>query len=166
MSDKRFSARGKLRAAGQPMSLAFDQMMFSEIRSRDGIDQDRKALDEARHWLGRLTAAEYRGPGDTIGAARTRLAREVGIRPSYAARMWNRAAEMTGVAGGAYRALKLAYEDQCRRIEERGDHYRSLREELGHEDRKERRTDALALADVEAPHPHAPTRPPTGSATG
>lgn len=92
------------------MSLVFDHLIFSEIQSRDGVNQDRKALDEARHWLGRLTALEFRGPGDTIGAARTRLAREVGIRPSYAARMWNRAAEMTGVAGGAYRALRLAYD--------------------------------------------------------
>lgn len=144
----------------------FGHLMLSELRSRNGVDHDRAALKEARTWLSRLTAWEYRGPGDTIGAARARLAREVGIRPSYAARMWNRAAEMTGVAGGAYRALKLAYEEQSRRIEDRGEHYRSLREGLWDEASTGLRESAVALADVEAPHPHPPPSRPAGSADG
>lgn len=86
-------------------------LMFSELR-RDAVDHDRAALDEARTWLSWLTTNEFRGPGDTIGAARGRVAREINIPPSYARRLWNRAAEMTGVAGGVYRALQRAYEDQ------------------------------------------------------
>lgn len=152
MSDKRFSARAKSCSESAKMSLVFDH--------------DTAALRESCDWLEHLTLSEFRGRGDTVGAARARLAKRIGIRPSYANRLWNKAAEMTGVAGGAYRALKLAYEEQCQRIEDRGDHYRSLREGLWNETPTEHRTDALALADVEAPHPHPPPARPAGSADG
>lgn len=152
MSDKRHSERDTSRSASAKMSLV--------------LDHDEAALNESCKWLEHLTLSEFRGRGDTVGAARGRIARKIGLRPSYANRLWNRAAEMTGVAGGAYRALKLAYEEQCQRIEDHGDRYRSLREGLRHEALEGDRTDPVALPDVEARRPDAAPSPPRGSATG
>ncbi|RFC65048.1 hypothetical protein DYI37_04060 [Fulvimarina endophytica] len=87
-------------------------LMFSELRRRP-VDHDIEALKESKLWLSRLTTDEYQGPGDTIGAARGRLADKLNIPASYFNRMWNRSREMTGVAGGAYRALQQAYQQRC-----------------------------------------------------
>jgi len=147
MSDRRLSARASSFSAGATMSLVFDH--------------DAAALRESCKMLEALTFSEFRGRGDTVGAARARVAKRIGLRASYADRLWNKAREMTGVAGGAYRALKLAYEEQCRRIEDRGDQYRSLREGLsnGHEASEGHRADPVALASVEARRATSPPPP-------
>lgn len=154
MHRQRHSARAPTRSAGARMSLV--------------LDHDRAALSESYDWLQELTLSEFRGRGDTLGAARARLSKRIGLRVSYADRLWNKAKDMTGVAGGAYRALKLAYEASCQRIEDRGDFYRSQREGLrdGLEASEGRRADGVALADVDPPHPSAPAARPEGPADG
>ncbi|WP_156386379.1 hypothetical protein [Aureimonas sp. Leaf454] len=129
------------------------------------VNHDRAALHESIEWLEHLTLSEFRGRGDTVGAARARLARRIGLKVSYADRLWNKAKEMTGVAGGAYRALKQAYEDQSQCVQSQADHYRALREALRHEAPLEPRATALALDDVDPPHPGQPPAKPEGSAS-
>jgi len=116
MSDKTFSAGGKFRSARSEMNIT--------------ADNDAEALREACEWLEKLTLAEFRGRGDTVGAARARVAKQIGVKTSYANRLWNRVSEMTGIAGGTYRALQRAYDAQCERNEAMAAYHRQRREEL------------------------------------
>lgn len=85
------------------------------------------AIDDARFWAEELQKAEYKGLGDTREAARYRVARRTGVSESYLKRLRYRYEEMTDVAGSAYRALMLAYNDMCQRNNAAADEYRAER---------------------------------------
>lgn len=76
---------------------------------------DLSAVDEAASWADVLIGREHRGPGDTIDAARYRLARKHGVpeRSLWALRY----RKPKDIAGSVYRALQRAYEAECRRQE-------------------------------------------------
>lgn len=109
------------------------------------------AVQEARQWLEALTIARHRGPRDTWTAARDRTAKEIGLEPSYAARIWHRWDSMKDVSGGAYRRLRNAYDALCERNERAADLHRARREEIenGPTD-EERRSTPMGMAKVAA----------------
>jgi len=85
------------------------------------------ALEEARFWAEELQKAEFRGLGDTREAARYRVAQQTGIAESYLKRLRYKWREMGEVAGSQYRALMLAYEELCQRVEAKADEYERQR---------------------------------------
>lgn len=93
----------------------------------DGEGGVKPAVLEAAEWAGALERAEHRGPGDTIEAARHRVATVTGVTASYLRRLRYRSHEMTDVAGSAYRALRLEYERRCAVQERSARHARALR---------------------------------------
>ena len=68
---------------------------------------------ETRTMLEALIVASHRGPRDTWTAARDRAARDIGLKPTYAARLWHRWETMKDVSGDAYRSIRAAYDAQC-----------------------------------------------------
>jgi len=75
------------------------------------------AAVEAFEYLNALTRNNYRGGGDTPTAARDRAAKEAGISPAQAERVWKRWKTMASVDGDVYRNLRNRYEAMCARIE-------------------------------------------------
>lgn len=88
------------------------------------------ALTEAKGWYAALMDAEFKGRGDREKAVRGRIADETGIPESYLYRLQYKTRGMKDVAGSAYRALMLAYEDLCQRNEEAAAKHRAERLEL------------------------------------
>lgn len=86
--------------------------------------------ERAEFWLQGLAWSKHRGRHDTWTAARDRAAREAGIGPSIAKRIWQRWQDMNDVGGDALLRLMLAYEDACRRNEDAVAAYRAERLKL------------------------------------
>lgn len=133
MYGKRFSARGK--------NVSEDEMTTI-------------ALIEAKGWADELMNREFRGRGDRDKSVRGRLSDRTGIPASYLYRLQYKTAEMRDVAGSAYRALKIAYDDLCQRNEDAADRYRNERLNRGglHETTDEKSAQAglgTAAADFE-----------------
>ncbi len=78
-----------------------------------GVSVMSTAATEAFNFLNRLTQREYRGWGDTATAARERAAKQAGITPAQAERVWKRWQRMASVDGDVYRALRNRYEESC-----------------------------------------------------
>ena len=127
MSEQRISAYGKTVSEDNTMSMGFT------------------AIDDARYWAEELQKAEYKGLGDTREAARYRVAKRTGVSESYLKRLRYRYEEMTDVAGSAYRALMLAYNDMCQRNYAAADEYRAERLTLraNHEDTDEHAQESM-----------------------
>jgi hypothetical protein len=79
------------------------------------------AVSEAFELLNAGTRKHYRGAGDTSTAARERAAREAGISPAQAERLWKRWRTMASVDGDVYRGLRNRYWHLCSRIENAAD---------------------------------------------
>ena len=79
------------------------------------------AVVEAFEYLNAGTKLHYRGAGDTPTAARERAAKDAGITPAQAERLWKRWRHMASVDGDVYRALRNRYEGLCRAIEDKAD---------------------------------------------
>lgn len=75
------------------------------------------AATEAFQYLNAGVRKHYRGAGDTPTAARDRAAREAGISPAQAERVWKRWRSMSSVDGDVYRSLRNRYEALCSYIE-------------------------------------------------
>jgi hypothetical protein len=88
------------------------------------------ALTEAKDWYDALMNAEFKGRGDREKSVRGRISDETGIPESYLYRLQYKTREMKDVAGSAYRALRLAYIDLCRKNEDAAEAYRAERIEL------------------------------------
>lgn len=71
------------------------------------------AANEAFAFLNALTQRSFRGWGDTVTAARDRAAKQAGVSPAQAERVWKRWHSMKTVNGDVYRALRNAYEAAC-----------------------------------------------------
>jgi hypothetical protein len=71
------------------------------------------AANEAFAFLNALTQKSFRGWGDTVTAARDRAAKQAGVSPAQAERVWKRWQSMKTVNGDVYRALRNAYEAAC-----------------------------------------------------
>lgn len=84
---------------------------------KQGRDTMSIAVGEAFEYLNAGTRKQYRGAGDTASAARDRAAREAGISPAQAERLWKRWRTMASVDGDVYRALRNKYERLCERVE-------------------------------------------------
>ncbi|TPM53252.1 hypothetical protein FJ959_22230 [Mesorhizobium sp. B2-2-4] len=82
-----------------------------------GISVMSTATTEAFGYLNELTKRQYRGWGDTATAARDRAARDAGITPAQAERVWKRWKVMPSIDGDVYRALRNRYEALCERVE-------------------------------------------------
>lgn len=78
-------------------------------------------------WAEAIMDHEYRGRGDREKSVRFRVARMTGVPESYLKRLKYKSHEMKDVAGSVYRALKIAYDEQCRRNEEAAARYRAER---------------------------------------
>src|SRR5690606_31143527 len=76
---------------------------------------------EAFAFLNAGIKKNYRGWGDTPTAARDRAAKEAGITPAQAERIWKRWKHMASVDGDVYRALRTAYETLCEKTEAAAD---------------------------------------------
>jgi hypothetical protein len=113
------------------------------MSARSSVESDRKnALRAYRdtkgksdpertvYWLERLAKAEFRGRGDTFGAAMMRVAERNGAPVSKTKRLWERWQTMKSVAGDVMIPLMLAYEDLCERIEAQADEYERQRLQL------------------------------------
>ena len=85
------------------------------------------AAAEAFNFLNAGTKQHYRGAGDTATAARERAAREAGITPAQAERVWKRWRSMTSIDGDVYRALRNRYQALCKHHEEAADALRAER---------------------------------------
>ncbi len=75
------------------------------------------AVTEAFDFLNAGIRKHYRGSGDTPSAARERAAKDAGISPAQAERLWKRWRTMASVDGDVYRALRNKYESLCLRVE-------------------------------------------------
>ncbi len=101
---------------------------FSENGKRvSEDDMTSVALNEAKGWADELMDREFRGRGDREKSARGRLSERTGIPESYLFRLQYKTSEMRDVAGSAYRALMLAYDDLCQRNEDAAEKYREER---------------------------------------
>lgn len=79
------------------------------------------AAVEAFGYLNELTRHYNRGWGDTQTAARDRVAKDAGISPAQAERLWKRWQRMTSVDGDVYRGLRNLYETSCTWAETKAD---------------------------------------------
>ncbi len=79
------------------------------------------AAVEAFSFLNALTKHHYRGWGDTPTAARERAAKDAGITPAQAERVWKRWKSMASMDGDVYRSLRNRYEAICARTEAAAD---------------------------------------------
>jgi len=93
------------------------------FRDTEGKEDPERAV----FWLEQLAKAEFRGRGDTMGAARDRVAVNAGAPVSKTKRLWDRWQTMKDVAGSVMIPLMLAYEDLCERIEAKADDYERQR---------------------------------------
>lgn len=97
------------------------------------VDMDGIALNEAKDWAEALMNSEFRGRGDREKSVRGRVSKRTGIPESYLFRLQYKTREMKDVAGSAYRALKLSYDELCRLNEEAADRHVAARMKLrGH----------------------------------
>ena len=85
------------------------------------------ALIEAKNWADDLMSREFKGRGDKEYLARYRLSERTGVSESYLYRLQYKTRDMKDVAGSVYRALKLAYDEACRRNEAAADRHRAER---------------------------------------
>lgn len=85
------------------------------------------AANEAFAFLNALTQKSFRGWGDTVTAARDRAAKQAGVSPAQAERVWKRWQSMKTVNGDVYRSLRNAYEAACLANEEAADRYEAER---------------------------------------
>jgi len=88
------------------------------------------AATEAFQYLNAGVRKHYRGAGDTPTAARDRAAREAGISPAQAERVWKRWRNMASVDGDVYRSLRNKYGHLCSLIEKAGDAVEAKRLEI------------------------------------
>ena len=88
---------------------------------KQGVSVMSTAATEAFGFLNALTKRHYRGFGDTPTAARDRAAKQAGITPAQAERVWKRWRQMSSVDGDVYRALRNTYETICEKTEAVGD---------------------------------------------
>nr|DAH84794.1 MAG TPA: hypothetical protein [Caudoviricetes sp.] len=88
------------------------------------------AATEAFQYLNAGVRKHYRGAGDTPTAARDRAAREAGISPAQAERLWKRWRFMASVDGDVYRSLRNRYEHLCSWIENAADQMERERREI------------------------------------
>lgn len=79
------------------------------------------AAQEAFALLNAGIKKHWRGWGDTATAARDRAAREAGISPAQAERIWKRWQQMKTVNGDVYRALRNTYGHLCAMVEAKAD---------------------------------------------
>lgn len=79
------------------------------------------AAKEAFELLNAGIKKHWRGWGDTATAARDRAAREAGISPAQAERVWKRWQDMKTVNGDVYRSLRNSYGHLCTWIENAAD---------------------------------------------
>lgn len=79
------------------------------------------ATVEAFEFLNAGTRKHYRGAGDSPTAARDRAAKEAGITPAQAERVWKRWRTMASVDGDVYRGLRNKYGHLCAWIENAAD---------------------------------------------
>lgn len=112
------------------------------------------ALIEAKNWADDLMSREFKGRGDKEYLARYRLSERTGVSESYLYRLQYKTRDMKDVAGSVYRALKLAYDEACRRNEEAASRHRAERLSLDeeHETADEKRSAApmgMASASLE-----------------
>ena len=103
-----------------------------------------------------LCRAEFKGRGDKEYLARYRLSERTGVSESYLYRLQYKTRDMKDVAGSVYRALKLAYDEACRRNEEAADRHRAERLSMdGHHEAADEKLGAAAVgvasASLEAP---------------
>lgn len=95
--------------------------------------RDTKGLNDPERtvrWLEELAKAEFRGRGDTMSAARDRVAEKYGAPISKTKRLWDRWQTMKSVAGDVMIPLMLAYEDLCERVEAKADDFERQRLQL------------------------------------
>lgn len=99
--------------------------MSDTRRVKSDLKQDENvmstAVSEAFELLNAGTRKHYRGAGDSPTAARDRAAREAGITPAQAERVWKRWRTMASVDGDVYRALRNRYGHLCAWIENAAD---------------------------------------------
>lgn len=79
------------------------------------------AAREAFDLLNAGTKQEYRGWGDTLTAARDRAAKNAGVTPAQAERIWKHWRSMRNPNGDVYRGLRNTYGHLCSWIETAAD---------------------------------------------
>lgn len=106
--------------------------MYGKSLSENGkkvseVEMNSIALNEAKGWADALMDMEFRGRGDREKTVRGRVSKRTGIPESYLFRLQYKTREMKDVAGSAYRALKLTYDELCRLNEEAADRHHAER---------------------------------------
>ncbi len=94
------------------------------------VEMNGIALNEAKDWAAALMDSEFRGRGDREKSVRGRVSKRTGIPESYLFRLQYKTREMKDVAGSAYRALKLSYDELCGLNEEAADRLHADRMKL------------------------------------
>lgn len=96
----------------------------------DSVMSSSVAAREAFELLNAGTRKEYRGWGDTRTAARDRAAKEAGVTPAQAERLWKHWRAMKTVNGDVYRCLRNSYGHLCTWIENAADQMERERREI------------------------------------
>lgn len=106
--------------------------MYGNCVSENGksvseVDMTSSALVEMRQWVDILMDEEFQGRGDREKTCRGRLSEKSGVSESYLFRVQYKFNEMKDVAGSAYRAMGLYYDDWCSKNEEAAARYKAKR---------------------------------------
>ncbi|MER8925811.1 hypothetical protein [Mesorhizobium sp. M0859] len=102
----------------------------SDLKQGNSVMSTSIAAMEAFDLLNAGTRQHYRGAGDTPTAARNRAAKEAGISPAQAERVWKRWRTMASVDGDVYRRLRNRYGNLCAWIENTADAMERERREI------------------------------------
>ncbi|RWB29617.1 hypothetical protein [Mesorhizobium sp.] len=92
------------------------------------------AAKEAFELLNAATQKEWRGWGDTRTAARDRAAKEAGLTPAQAERLWKNWQTLKFPNGDVYRLLRNKYGHLCAWIENAADQMERERQEIEEND--------------------------------
>ncbi|MCA0341145.1 MAG: hypothetical protein LCH99_15640 [Proteobacteria bacterium] len=105
----------------------YDNSVSENGKSVSEVEMTSSALVEMREWVDILMDEEFQGRGDREKTCRGRLSEKSGVAESYLFRIQYKFGEMKDVAGSAYRAMGLYYDDWCSKNEEAAARYKAKR---------------------------------------
>ncbi len=87
-------------------------------------------VETATFWSEEMQKAFFRGLGDTRDAARSRLAREIGVPESYLKRLRYKVRDLSDIPGSILIRLAIGYDRICVSAERKAEAMRAQRAEI------------------------------------
>lgn len=99
----------------------------SELGKMIGPDE---VVPKAIEWSEEMQKAYFRGLGDTREAARSRLARDIGVPESYLKRLRYKVRDLSDIPGSILLRLAIGYDRICVSAENKAEAMKAERSEL------------------------------------